>query len=80
MILAEEITREVVFTDFNCADDSRIEVVVSQDGGSPFCNIRMPAYPDASFCGADDIRYPEVLRSYAQCLLMAADEMERMKT
>ena len=79
MTIADEITREVVFTDYECADSARIEVVVTQASSGPLCNIRMPSFPAASFPGADDIKEPDLLRSYAHCLLKAADEMERMK-
>lgn len=78
MSIADEITREVVFTDYECANDARIEVVVTKTASGPICNIRMPSFPTASFAGADDIKEPDVLRGYAHCLLMAADEMERM--
>lgn len=79
MTIADEITREVVFTDYECANDARIEVVVTVAASSPLCNIRMPAFPTANFAGADDIKEPDLLRSYAHCLLKAADEMERMR-
>lgn len=79
MTIADEITREVAFTDYECADSARIEVVVTMAASGPLCNIRMPAFPTASFPVADDIKEPDVLRSYAHCLLKAADEMERMK-
>ena len=79
MTIADEITREVVFTDHNCAETVRIEVVVTLYQSIPIANVRMPKYPTASFPGSDDIKEPDVLRSYAHCLLKAADEMERMK-
>jgi len=71
--------REVVFTDYECSNDSRIEVVVSMDGGPPIANIRHPMYPTASLAFADDIKEPDLLRSYAHAMLAAADEMEKMK-
>ena len=79
MTIADEISREVVFTDYGCSDKARIEVVVSKTGSGAIANIRMPAFPSASFVGCDDIGEPDVLRSYAHCLLKAADEMEAMK-
>ena len=79
MTIADKITREVVFTDYECSNDARIEVVVTVAASGPLCNIRMPAFPTANFAGADDIKEPDLLRSYAHCLLKAADEMERMR-
>jgi len=80
MTIADEISRAVVFTDYERTNDARIEVLVTVAASGPFCNIRMPAFPTASFVCADDIKEPDLLRSYAHCLLKAADEMERMKT
>ena len=79
MSIADEITREVVFTDYVCAESARIEVCVTVAANGPIANIRMPAFPNASFVGSDDIKEPDLLRSYAHCLLKAADEMEAVK-
>lgn len=78
MSIQDEITREVVFTDYECSNDARIEVVVTKAASGPLCNIRMPAFQTASFAGTNDITEPDLLRSYAHAMLAAADEMERM--
>lgn len=77
MTIANEITREVVFTDYNCQENVRLEVVVMQHNGKPIAVARFPNGPGALVL--DDIAEPDVLRSYAACLNAAADEMERMK-
>lgn len=78
MSIQDEITREVVFTDYGCSNDARIEVVVSMSDGKPVVNIRHPMYPNVSMAFADDIKEPDLLRSYARSMLAAADEMEKM--
>jgi hypothetical protein len=78
MSIADEITREVIYTDHNVADDARIEVVISMHQGRPVANIRVPKFPIADWPTASDIREPDLLRSYAHCMLQAAEEMERI--
>lgn len=78
MSIQDEITREVVFTDYNISNDYRIEVVVSMHMGKPLANFRMPEYPNQQRRLPDDINEPDLLRSYAHAMLAAADEMERM--
>ena len=79
MSIQDEITREVVFTDYGCSNDTRIEVVVTLRDGKPEANIRHPMHPNISLAFADDIKEPDLLRSYGYLMLAAADEMERMK-
>lgn len=79
MSIQDEITREVVFTDYDIRNDYRIEVVVSMHmGGKPHASFRMPEYPNQQMRFPDDINEPDLLRSYAHAMLAAADEMERM--
>lgn len=79
MTIADEITREVVFSDHACSIDARIEVAVSLHNAKPIANVRMPKYPCIHLATFQDVTEPDLLRSYAACLNAAADEMERMK-
>jgi hypothetical protein len=78
MTIADEITREVIFTDYNCREDARIEVVVTLHAGKPVSMVRHPEYQTAKPLALDDMREPDLLRSYAACFAAAAEEMERM--
>lgn len=78
MSIADDITREVAFTDYSISNDYRIEVVVSMHMGKPLAIIRMPEYPNRATGFPDDITEPDLLRSYAHAMLAAADEMEKM--
>lgn len=78
MSIQDEITREVVFTDYNISNDYRIEVVVSMHMGKPQANVRMPEYPNHKTGFPDDIAEPDLLRSYAHAMLAVADEMEKL--
>lgn len=66
------ITREVLFTDYSCADECRPSVSVTEghDGRRVgLVRLRAGDIPHEE-------RDPWVLRILAQCLLAAADEME----
>ncbi len=76
--IANDIAREVVFTDYNCNEDNRIEVCVSISHGKPVANICLASGKTSFLIGPDDIKEPDLLRSYAHTMLAAADEMERM--
>lgn len=71
MTIADEITREVVFTDYNCSESVRPAVCVQIAHGRPVATItrQLP----------EEVAEPDVLRAFAACLNAAADEMERMK-
>ncbi len=78
MSIADDITREVAFTDYSIRNDYRIEVVVSMHLDKLLALVRMPEYPDHKTGFPDDITEPDLLRSYAHAMLAAADEMEKM--
>lgn len=78
MTIADDITREVAFTDYSISNDYRIEVVVSMHMGKTLAIVRMPEYPNHKAGFPDDIAEPDLLRSYAHAMLAAADEMEKM--
>lgn len=73
--IVDEITREVIFTDYHCAEPLRVEISVTQHQGRPVATMRIP---EGTTAIVEDIREPDLLRSYAACLLAAAYEMERM--
>lgn len=66
------VTREVVFTDYDCREDARPAVSLSRraDGGLVALVLLTPgSIPHEE-------TEPDMLRSLAACLMAAAEEME----
>lgn len=77
---ANSISREVVFTDYECDDKVRMEVRLNSANGALFAAAVMPGADGTDkYIVFDDVSEPNVLRSYAHCLLAAAEEMEKVK-
>lgn len=62
-----EITREITFTDYACADDCRHEVTIfARPDGKSVAVLNVPW---------EEMDEPDMLRSLAKCLNAAADEL-----
>ena len=68
----EEITREVVFTDYNLCEDDRHTVCLSRRR----CDGKLVAIVNCQWT-ANETDDHEMLRSLAACLNLAADEMAK---
>lgn len=69
----EGVSRDIVFTDYAVREDSRHTVTIATRlDGTPAAILNINWHDQEQ-------TEPDMLRSFAACLLAAADEMERMR-